>query len=170
MVSGRTQIADVDAMLARWRDSAGADWQAAFRGRLEAHGRAFREHGNPLDAWTAILLARALGEAPPQWTLDYLAMSATNIYDLQFESMAGNVIKPAEIAWALDMVTHGPGTAFLAPKAFDWIAIGMQVRNAMKAGVEKTSALVQVADANDISQSKALTDWKRFEAEYPEQL
>ena len=162
------EIADVDAMLVRWRDSAGADWQAIFRNRLEAHGRAFGKESNPLDAWDALLLARALGEAPPQWTMDYLARCAAGIYDLRAESFAGKVVKPAEIGRALDMVSTGAGTKFPGSNEFDWIAIAMQVRAARKAGHKKNSAWERVATANHISKSKVREAWLRLEAECPE--
>ena len=168
MVSGRTQIADVDAMLARWRAGAGADWQAAFRGRLEAHGRAFRGQENPLDAWAAILLARALDEAPPAWTMDYLATCAAGIYDLRAKSTAGKSIEPAMIGRALGMVSDGRGTAFPRVDAFDWIAIAVQVRDAIKAGINKNSAWDSVATANRISKSKVREAWLRLEAQCPE--
>lgn len=170
MASGRAQVADVDAMLARWRDGAGSDWRAIFRVRLEMHGRAFKAKGNPLDAWDAILWARALGEAPPQWVLDYLATAAAGIYDLRFESSAGKVVTPGEIGRALGMVSTSPGTAFPRPGAWDWLAIAVQVRAAIKAGHQETYAIEYVAESNSVSQSKARDAWKRFQAECPELL
>ena len=170
MVSGRAQVADVDAMLARWRDMAGADWRAIFRVRLEMHGRFFKAKGDPLDAWDAILWARALGEAPPQWALDYLATCAAGIYNLRAESFAGKIIKPAMISRALGMVSRGAGTAFPGTKSFEWLAIGMQVSNAKKGGNKESLAIRRVAEINGISESKARVAWKRFEAECPELL
>ncbi len=166
----RTQVADVDAMLTRWRDSAGADWRAIFRGRIEAHGRAFGKEGNPLDAWDVTLLSRALGEAPPQWAMDYLATCAAGIYDLRAESFAGRSIKPAMIGRALGMVSGGAGTAFPGIDAWGWLALGMQVRDALKAGGGRDFVWENVAEANGISKSKVRDAWKRFEAECPELL
>ena len=170
MASGRIRVADVDAMLARWRAGAGADWQAIFRGRLEAHGRAFRKDGNPLDAWDAILVARALDEAPPQWAMDYLATCAAGIYGLRAESFAGKSVKPAMIGRALGMVSRGAGTAFPGTEAFEWLAIGTQIRDAIKVGDKEYLAIKAVAEIEDISQSKARDAWKRFQAECPDLL
>lgn len=150
-------------MLARWRDGAGTDWRAIFRGRLDAHGRAFRGQGNPLDAWDALLLAHALDETPPQWAMDYLATCATRIYGLRAESFAGKSIKPAMIGQALGMVSKGRGTAFPGVDAFDWIAIAVQVRDVIKAGDKEYFAIEAVAKNNEISKSKAREDWKRFQ-------
>ncbi len=165
MASGRIQVADVDAMLALWRDGAGADWRAIFRGRLEAHGRAFRGQENPLDAWDAILLARALGEAPPTWAMDYLATCAAGIYDLRADSIAEKSIKPAMIGRALGMVSRGAGTAFPGADGWDWLAVAGQIRDAIKAGNKETFAIEYVAQANDIGKSKARDAWKRFQTE-----
>lgn len=170
MASGKIQVVDVDAMLARWRDLAGADWQAIFRGRLEAHGRAFRGQGNPLDAWDAILLARALGEAPPAWAMDYLATCADGFHELRAKSIAGKSINPAKIARALGMVKLGAGTAFPGVNAWKWLAIAVQIREAIKAGDKEYIAIENVAKDNDISQSKARDAWKRFQEECPELL
>ena len=170
MASGKVQVADVDAMLARWRDGAGADWRAIFRVRLEMHGRAFKAKGNPLDAWDAVLLARTLGEAPPQWALDYLATAAAGIYDLRAESFAGKVVTPGEIGRALGMVSGGAGTAFPGVDAWGWLALGMQVRDALKAGGGPDFVWENVAEANGISKSKVRDAWKRFETECPELL
>lgn len=170
VASGKIQVSDVDAMLARWRDGAGADWRATFRGRLEAHGRAFKAKGSPLDAWDVILLARALGEAPPQWAMNYLATCAAGIYDLRAESFAGKSIKPAEIGRALGMVSGGAGTVFPGIDAWGWLALGTQVRDALKAGGGLDFVWENVAEANGISKSKVRDAWKRFEAECPELL
>ena len=170
MASGRIQVADVDAMLARWRHGAGEDWRAIFRGRLEAHGRAFKKSANPLDCWDAILLARALGETPPHWAMDYLATCAAGIYDLRAESFAGKAVTPARIGRALDMVTKGPGTAFPGAVAFDWLAIAGQVRDAIEAGDQETYAIEAVAKMNSIGKSNARKAWKRLQAECPELL
>ena len=164
------QIADVDAMLARWRDGAGSDWRAIFRGRLEAHGRAFRKDGTALDAWDAILLARALDETPPPWAMGYLAACAAGIYDLRAESFAGKSIKPAMIGRALGMVTHGAGTAFPRADAWDWLAIAVQIGDAIEAGVKEDFATEYVAKDNGIGKSKARDAWKRLQTECPELL
>ena len=170
MAKDRLQVADVDAWLVRWRDHAGADWQAIFRHRLEIHGQAFAGRSDPLDAWAAILLSRVLGEAPPGWVMDYLATSAANIHELQTESFNDKTITPAMIGRAFGMVSGGAGTAFLGPKACDWVAVAIQVRDAIKAGDKKDFATEIVAAANGVSKSTADKYWKRFQAECPELL
>ncbi len=161
----RIQVAAVDAMLARWRADEGADWQTTFWSLLEAHGGAFRRDGNPLDAWDAILLARALGEALPQWAMDYLATCAAGIHDLRVESRAGKSIKPAMIARALGMVSRGRGTVFPGAHESDWLDIGLQIHTAIEAGDKETFAIEYVAQANDIGKSKARDAWKRFQTD-----
>ncbi len=160
----------VDAMLARWREMAGADWEAIFRKRLGALGRHFEGERDPLDAWEALLFACALGEAPPQWALDYLTISAARILDLRAQSMQGNTVKPAMIGRALGMVADGAGTAFPAPGAYDWIAVALQIRSAIGAGMKEYLAIENVAKVHDISESKAGNAWKRFQATCPELL
>ena len=125
MGSGRTKVADVDAILARWRDGAGADWRATFRGRLEAHERAFEKEGNPLDAWDAVLLARALGEAPPQWAMDYLATCAAGFYDLragQVDFLPHTVNQTIQTGWGI--FSEGQGT--------DWVVDPSAEKQAQK--------------------------------------
>ena len=161
---------DVDALLARWREKAGADWKTIFRKRLDLLGRLFEVGGDPLNAWEALLFARALGEAPPQWALDYFAICAARILDLRAESMQGKTVKPAMIGRALGMVSDGAGTAFPAPGAFDWLAVGGQIRGAIKAGMKEYLAIESVAKVNAISEKKARDAWKRFQATSPKLL
>ena len=158
-------------MLALWREKAGADWKTTFRQRLETHGRHFEAEGNPLDAWDALLLARALGEAPPQWALDYLAISAAGIFALRADSMMkGKKVKPAMIGRALGMVSRGAGKAFPGQNHFEWVAIAVQIREAIKAGRQETYAIGGVAEDNGISESTARAAWKRFQASCPDLL
>ncbi len=159
---------DVDAMLARWREMAGADWEAIFRKRIDALGRHFEAEGDPLDAWETVLWARALGEAPPQWALDYFAVSAARIYHLRAESMQGKTVKPAIIGRALGMVSQGAGTAFPSEKEFDWIAYAFQVRGAIRGGNYETLAIQLVADTNGVADSVVRKAWKRLQLECPE--
>ncbi len=161
---------DVDAMLTRWRQMAGADWEAIFRKRLDVHGRHFEAEGDPLDAWDALLLARALDEPPPQWALDYFARSAARILDLRAESMQGKTVKPAMIGRALGMVSDGARTAFPVPGAFDWLAVAVQIRDAIGVGTKEYLAIENAAKDNDISKSKARNAWKCFQATCPELL
>lgn len=164
MAKSKMPPVDVDALLARWREKAGADWKAVIRKRLELHGRLFEVGGDPLEAWEALLWARALGEAPPQWALDYFAISAARILDLRAESMQGKTVKPAMIGRALGMVSDGARTAFPAPGAFDWLAIAGQIRSAIGAGMKEYLAIEAVANYNEISKSKARDAWKRFQS------
>ena len=161
---------DVDAMLARWRESAGADWEAIFRKRIDALGRHFegKGEGDPLYAWEALLFARALGEAPPQWMLDYFAISAARILDLRAESMQGKTVKPAMIGRAIGMVSQGAGTAFPGEKEFDWIAYAFQVRGAIRGGNHETLAIQLVADTQGVADSVVRKAWKRLQLECPE--
>ncbi len=161
----RIQVAAVDAMLERWCADEEADWRATSFSLPEARGGAFRRDGNPLDAWDAILLARAHGEALPQWVMDYLATCAAGIHDLRVESRAGKSIKPAMIARALGMVSRGRGTVFPGADESDWLAIGLQIHTAIEAGNKETYAIEYVAQANDIGKSKARDAWKRFQTD-----
>ncbi len=170
MARGKMPPVDVDAMLARWREMAGADWEAIFRKRIDALGRHFEAEGDPLDAWETVLWARALGEAPPQWALDYFAVSAARIYDLRAESMQGKTVKPAMIGRALGMVSGGARTAFPAPGDFDWLAVAVEIRDAIGAGMKEYLAIRSAAKVYAISESKARNAWKRFQATCPELL
>ena len=161
----RIQVAVVDAMLARWCADEEADWRATSFSLPEARGGAFRRDGNPLDAWDAILLARAHGEALPQWVMDYLATCAAGIHDLRVESRAGKSIKPAMIARALGMVSRGRGTVFPGADESDWFDIGLQIHTEIEAGNKETFAIEYVAQANDIGKSKARDAWKRFQTD-----
>lgn len=157
-------------MLTRWREMAGADWEASFRKRLDALGRHFEAEGDPLNAWEALLWARALGEAPPQWALDYLAISAARIYDLRAESMQSETVKPAMIGRALGLVSDGAGTVFPAPGEWDWLAVAVQIRSAIGAGMKEYLAIENVAKVHAISESKARNAWKHFQATCSELL
>ncbi len=112
MGSAKIKLRDVEAMLARWRKGAGAEWQDIFRRRMEMHRRSYEGGGNPLDAWSALLLAYALGEPPPAWVMDYLAACATRLHDMTHAALQGDKFEPNDIAHAVGLVTSGPGTAF----------------------------------------------------------
>ena len=159
---------DVDAMLARWREIAGADWEAIFRNHIDILGRNFEGDSDPLDAWEVFLWARALGEAPPQWALDYFAITAARILDLRTESTQGKTVKPAMIARALGMVSDGAGTAFPDEKEFNWIAYAWGVRSAIQGGSYETLAIQDVADLHGVSASVVRKAWKRFQLDCPE--
>ncbi len=162
---GRIPVTALAAMLARWCADEEADWQATSFSLPEARGGAFRRDGNPLDAWDAILLARARGDTLPQWVMDYLATCAAGIHDLRVESRAGKATKPAMIARALGMVSRGPGTVFPDAHEWDWLAIGLQIYDAIEAGDKETFAIEYVAQANGIGKSKARDAWKRFQTD-----
>lgn len=100
----RPLAADVDGLLARWRQLAGENWREMFQERLETCDQVFAGSSNPLEVWEAILLCRALGETPPDWVLDYLAASAAGVLKLRDKSFGGEAIKPSQIGRALGMV------------------------------------------------------------------
>ncbi len=167
---GRIPVTALAAMLARWCADKEADWWATSFSLPEARGGAFRRDGSPLDAWDAILLARAHGEALPQWVMDYLATCAAGIHDLRVESRAGKSIKPAMIARALGMVSRGRGTVFPGAHESDWFLIGLDIQIAIEAGNKETFAIEYVAQANGIGKSKARNAWKRLQTDCHEFL
>ena len=161
-------LAEVDAMLARWRK--GEDWRSIFRGRLETHRLNFEGTKNPLDAWTAVLITRLLGEAPPAWALDYLSICAAGIYTLQMRSAAGETITPEATARALGMVKMGAGTVYPNNTEFEWLTLAVQTRDLIREGDKPGVAIENIAKENGISESKVREAWKRFQTDCPELL
>ena len=168
MANRKPEIRDVDALLARWREIAGADWEVSFRKTIDVLGRHFEGKGDPLDAWEALLYARELGEAPPQWALDYLAISAARILHLRDESIQGKTIEPAMIGRAIGLVSDGAGTAVPDEKEFNWVAYAWAVRSAIQGGSRETLAIQDVAEFNGVADSVVRKAWKRFQLDCPE--
>ena len=159
---------DVDAMLERWRSGAGKNWEAVFRARMGIHERRYQSKASPLDAWTAILLARALSEPAPEWVADYLAACAMMFHNLTITSSQGDSIKPEMVARATGMITKGAGTIFPGADEFDWLAMALSMRDHLAIGDKQKYAKIYVADEFGVSPSTALRAWKRLKTECPE--
>ncbi len=134
MDSRKINSGDVEAMLARWRKGAGAEWRQIFQFRMEVHGQTYAADGNPREAWNALLLAYALGEPTPAWAMEYFAVCATGLHEMAHAASRGEKFEPKDSAHAVGMVSKGRGTVFPGEDEFDWLALAWAVRERIKRG------------------------------------
>ena len=152
----------------QWRQAAGPGWKKTFRQRIELHRQLYEGGGNPLQAWSALLYARALGEQPPAWVMEYLAGCAAAFHNLQHASSEGKKIKPNDIAHAVGMVSKGAGTVFPNQDDFDGIMMAVQVQDCIDNGLQQAYTIANVAEDWGITKSTVRRAWKRTQARYPE--
>ena len=163
MGSRKINPGDVEEMLALWRKVAGAEWEKSFRQLMEIHRHSYADGGNPLDAWSALLLAHALGEPPPAWVMEYLAICSTRLHGLTHAALQGEKFKPKDIAHAVGLVSMGAGTVFPSENEFVWVALAMQVRDCISNGDKETYAIEAVAKEYGVTKYAARQAWKRLQ-------
>ena len=74
------------------------------------------------------------------------------------------------IGRAIGLVSDGARTAFPAPGDWDWLAVAVEIRDAIGGGMKEYLAIENAAKVYDISKSKARNAWKRFQDTRPELL
>ena len=132
---------DIESLRDRLRALAGSNWRAIYKRRLEIHKKRYQAHGNPLDAWEAILWSYVIDEPPPPWCMDYFVGGAVGLQRLADESRDGQTPNPADIPSTLDFVSKGAGTAFPKLGEWNWLALAMNVREAIVSGDKKYIAI-----------------------------
>lgn len=120
---------------------------------IDAAEREFRSTGNPVFLWEAYLRARREGLPMPEWIFCYLDDAARQLGALVDQAEAGRSISEpdAQIARAFRMkVGRGKDTVFVQfvrrRLNFEWLAIGEDVAEHIRSGMNETDAIAQVAD------------------------
>jgi hypothetical protein len=151
----------------------------AQRIAISTDERLFASSGNPLHAWDAYSRTRRIGDPIPGWVLDYFDAAVGGLGILLASAQRGEPIKApaARVAEALGFKKggrSGRGTIFsdYCTTMFDWgwARIGVQVADLVTSGEKREHALEVVADIEGISESTVDRAWKRFTAEFPDQV
>lgn len=133
----------------------------ALDDQLHAFQVSYRDTGNPLWVWKAVLACGSAKSALPDWVMSYLVRAAERFSGL-LQSPPANPTKA--IAGALEMKLTGPGSVFARLDDSRELMIAERMHWHIKGGLNETNAKYVVSGEENVSEATALRAWHKHRA------